>query len=83
MGEVILVYKILPESPEDFDKVKQSLEAFKPEKLEEEPIAFGLKAIKLTIIVPDASGAQEELEEKIRAIDGVKDFELLTFSRCL
>ncbi|RLJ08528.1 MAG: elongation factor 1-beta [Candidatus Aenigmatarchaeota archaeon] len=83
MGEVIVVFRIMPESPEDFDKVKAGLEKLEPERLEEEPIAFGLKAIKFTKIVPDAEGEIDRLEEEIKRIEGVKDLETVLVSRRL
>lgn len=83
MGKVICVYRIMPGAPEKFDDVKKSLEELKPERLEEEPIAFGLKALKFTKVIPDESGTQDELENKLEAIDGVENIETLTVSRSL
>lgn len=83
MGEVICVYRILPNSLENFDQVKKSLEELKPERIEEEPIAFGLKAIKFTKIIPDASGSQDELEKKLESIDGVDNIEAIMVSRSM
>lgn len=83
MGEVICVYRILPASPEKFDGMKKALEALKPDRIEEEPIAFGLKAIKFTKIIPDASGAQDELEKKLESTDGVDNVETVMVSRSM
>jgi elongation factor 1-beta len=83
MGDVIIVYKILPASPDKFDQVKAGLEKLKPQRLEEEPIGFGLSALKFTAIIPDAGGHQDELEEKIRSIDGVGEIEVLRASRSM
>ncbi len=83
MGEVICVYRIMPESPEAFESVKNSLEELKPDRLEEEPLAFGLKAIKFTKIIQDAPGALEELEEKINSIKGIGSVENIMTSRSL
>lgn len=83
MGKVICVYRIMPSAPEKFDNVKKSLEELKPERLEEEPIAFGLKALKFTKVIPDESGTQDELENKLESIDGVENIETLTVSRSL
>jgi elongation factor 1-beta len=83
MGDVILVYKILPAEPGKFDGLKAGLEKLNPKRLEEEPIGFGLKALKFTTMVPDEGGKQEELEEKIRSIDGVGEIELVHFSRSM
>ena len=51
MGDVIAVFRILPDAPDNFDKVKKQVEELKPVKFEEDPIAFGLKAIKATLDV--------------------------------
>jgi len=83
MGEVIIVLKVLPDDPASFAKVKKELEKLKPKRLEEEPIAFGLKALKFTTIIPDEGGKQDELEEKVRSIKGVGDVEVTHVSRCL
>lgn len=83
MGEVICVFRIMPESPERFEEIKKALEELKPERLEEEPIAFGLKALKFTKVIPDESGTQDELENKLESIDGIQSVETLTVSRSL
>jgi elongation factor 1-beta len=83
MGDVIAVFRILPDAPDSFDKVKQQVEAANPTKLEEEPIAFGLKAIKATFIIPDEGGKQDELENRLNAIDGTQSVETLQVSRSL
>jgi elongation factor 1-beta len=82
MGEVIVVYKIMPD-PEKFDSVKKGLQRLRPERVEEEPIAFGIKALKVTMAMPDSGGVQDEIEEKLRKIDGVNSMELVTFSRAI
>lgn len=83
MGDVILVYRILPKGPEALESLKKRLQELKPIKLEEEPIGFGLSAIKLTIMVPDEGGKQEELENKLRAIEELESFEVETFTRAM
>ena len=83
MGDVICVFRIMPSEPGKFDSVKKSLEELKPERLEEEPIAFGLKALKFTKVIPDGSGEMEKLENSLDSIDGVDNVETLTVSRSL
>ena len=83
MGDVILVYKVLPEEPSKFEAVKAGLEKIKHQRIEDEPIGFGVTAIKFTAMVPDEGGKQEELEEQIDAIEGVGEKELLHFSRSM
>ena len=81
MGEVILAMRVMPDDPGSLDKVKAGLEKLDPERLEEEPIGFGVTALKVTAIIPDAGGEQDAIEEKIRAIDGVGEVEVLQASR--
>lgn len=83
MGDVIAVFRILPDAPDSFEKVKEQIEDMKPAKFEEEPIAFGLKAIKATFIIPDEGGVMDELENKLNAVDGTESVETLTVSRSL
>ena len=83
MGSVIMVYKILPQEPGKLAQVKKALAKLKPQRLEEEPIGFGLSALIFTTMIPDAGGVQDELEDKIRAIEGVGEFEVLRASRSL
>ena len=83
MGDVIAVFRIMPDSPDSFGKVKSAVQAIKPAKLEEEPIAFGLKAIKAVFMIPDEGGKMDELENKLNAIDGTQSVETLQVSRSL
>ena len=85
MAEVIVTLKIMPESVEiDLDELEKKIkEKIKPEKIEREPIAFGLVALKLVKIVPDASGEMDKLEKELKEIDGVKEVEVIGITRSL
>jgi len=83
MGDVIVVFKIIPSDMGLFGKVRKGLEDLKPQRLEEEPVAFGLKALKFTKLVPDEEGKMDELEEKIKKIKGVQTCETVAISRSL
>jgi len=83
MGDVIVVFRITPESMEVFEKLKKELEKLKPQRLEEEPIAFGLKAWKFTKLVPDEEGELSKLEEKLMKIKGVQTVDTIEISRSL
>lgn len=83
MGSVIVVFRVLPENPADFDRVKKSIEALKPKRLDEDPIGFGLKAIKMTFIVPDAGNEVEKIESKLESIKGISSIETLNVSRSI
>lgn len=83
MGEVIIVLKIMPGDPAKLEQIKEGLEKLNPKRIEEEPIGFGVSAIKFTTIIPDAGGEQDKLEEEVRKIDGVGEIEVLQASRSL
>ena len=78
MAKVIVTLKIMPESPnsdliEIGKKVEEEIEKFggKVGKKEHEPIAFGLKAIKVYFTMDENIGSTEELEKNISKIKGV------------
>jgi elongation factor 1-beta len=75
MGNVAVAIKIMPESPEtDIEKIKSDISnKIKLQDSKIEPIAFGLKALKILVIVPDKETG--ELENKLRSIKGVSDVE--------
>lgn len=83
MGEVILVLRVLPESPEAVQGVKKALKALKPQRLEEEAIAFGMVALKFTIMIPDAGGEQDKMENRVGSIPGVSSVEVVQASRSM
>lgn len=83
MGSVIVLYRILPDSPDNFEAVKEALEGLKPDRLDDDPIAFSLKAIKFIKMIPDAPGAEEELEKTVMAIEHVETVETISVTRSL
>lgn len=83
MGSVIVVYKILPDGPEHFDAVKQAVEKLRPQRIEEEPIGFGVKALKMTIVIPEEGGKEEAIEKQLRDIPHVNSVETVAVSRSL
>ncbi|MEB3787972.1 MAG: elongation factor 1-beta [Desulfurococcales archaeon] len=83
MARVAVILKVYPNSIElDLGELKKRIEAALPEgyKIEgsgEEPIAFGLKALKLIISMPEEKeGGTEELESMIRGVDGIEEVEI-------
>ena len=83
MGTVIVVFRIMPDAPDNCDAVKAELEKLKPNRLEEEPLAFGLKYFKFTKLLPDAAGHVEELEEQLSKVKGVQSVENIMTSLSL
>lgn len=73
MGLVAISLKVMPESPDvDMEKLKANIAKvveIKDAKIE--PVAFGLKALKVLVIAKDIG--TEAIEAKIRAIPNVAD----------
>ena len=76
MGDVAISLKIMPESPDtDLEKVKEEISKkieIKDSKIE--PLAFGLKALKILIIVSDKGSGN--IENEIKSINGVSEVEV-------
>lgn len=83
MGDVILVLRVLPDSPGSIPKVRKGLKALKPQRLEEEPLAFGMVAFRFTIIIPDAGGEQDRMENRVSSVQGVGSVEVIQASRAM
>ncbi|MEB3861739.1 MAG: elongation factor 1-beta [Desulfurococcales archaeon] len=88
MARVAVILKVYPNSIDlDLGELKSRIESKLPEgyKIEgsgEEPIAFGLKALKLVITMPEETeGGTEALEALLRSVDGVEEVEIETVHR--
>lgn len=80
MGNVALILRVMPESPDvDLEKLKTQIRAKIPEvqDVREEPIGFGLKALKIAVVVSDAGGQSDTVEADITAIEGVERAEIV------
>lgn len=77
MGDVAVLLKILPTDVElDIEALKSKVvDDVKPlcevNKVELQEIGFGLKAIKLQVIVPDEEGRIDKVEQAISSVEGV------------
>jgi elongation factor 1-beta len=89
MGEVVATIKLMPESPEmDIAKVKTEIKSAIPEKtelhsIEEEPIAFGLVALNVMVVVDDGEGGTEEVEENLSKIEDIASVEVVDVRRLM
>ena len=87
MGEVVVQMKVLPEGIEvDLNKLQEQIKEALPEgvriyKVKEEPIAFGLKCLKVTVIMPEAAGGTDPVENAIASITEVQRVEVELVSR--
>ncbi len=86
MGSVVAIIRVMPESTDvDLEQLKKAIRINVPavQDIAEEPIAFGLKALKVAAIVGDDEGGTEPLELALAAVDGVASAETIDLNRML
>ncbi len=80
MGSVALIVKVMPESPEvDLQALKAAIIEKVPsvKDIKEDPIGFGLKALKVVVVVNDAGGESDSVEAAIQSLPGVERAEIV------
>ena len=91
MALVVVTLKVMPESV-DVDlkeleaKVKKEIIRYAGEgdmRIQIEPIAFGLKALKIIFVVDESKGGTDDLEKKISSLDGVNSVQVVDVRRAL
>ena len=90
MAKAIITFKIMPQSP-DVDlaaieaAAKQKIEAAqgKVGKIEQEPVAFGLKAVMVTCMRDEELGDTESLEKELSSIENVASVMVAGVGRAL
>ncbi|OYT62725.1 MAG: elongation factor 1-beta [Thermofilum sp. ex4484_15] len=88
VAKVAVLIRVFPESTEtSLEELTDRIRNVLPSEYEiasrgEEPIAFGLKALLLKILMPeDKEGGTSELEEVISKVEGVSQVEVIMVSR--
>jgi elongation factor 1-beta len=87
MPRLVLRAKILPTGTEiDLDNVAKNIgttlkDGITLSKYTKEPLAFGLYFINAEFFLDDKEGQMDSLENSVRSIEGVGEFEVLGVSR--
>ena len=88
MADVIITLRVMPSEEEKFEELKNEavkrIENLggKNIRFEEEPIAFGLKALKFVFILAEEKGT-EEVELTLSTIPGVSSTQIVDVRRAL
>ncbi|HJJ43514.1 MAG TPA: elongation factor 1-beta [Methanocorpusculum sp.] len=86
MGEVVVILKIMPESPEvDIVKLQAEIRATVSgiEDMKVEPIGFGLSSIKIAMVTEDDEGAGDKVEALFSKIPGIDRVEIESLNRLI
>ncbi|RLE41840.1 elongation factor 1-beta [Candidatus Woesearchaeota archaeon] len=90
MADVVVTLKVMPKGV-DVDlnalaeKVKEKVSAFGGEvgKVEEKPVAFGLKSLMIYFVMPEEKGSTEPLEKEIEMLDDVESVDVVDVRRAV
>lgn len=92
MAKVIVTVKLMPESPEvDLQKMRaeseKMIDSFTGEeaekRVEERPLAFGLKSLHITFVMEESQGSTESLENELARVGGVQSVDIVDVRRAI
>ena len=89
MGEVIGLIRVMPNEVLEDSQLEKMIEDIKeiikpPAKvgnIEIKPIAFGLKGLNVTVLVPDDAGGIDPIAEEITKVENVDSAEVTDVGR--
>ena len=89
MADVIVKLRVMPTGPDvNLDELHKTCDkkvlAFGAKfinSVNQEPIAFGLKALVITFVIDEQKSDMEKLENEIKAIEGVNSAEVVDVRR--
>jgi len=88
MGKIVIAFKIFPsESTVDLDLLKEKIrkelsDISSVQKFAEEPIAFGLSALIVNMVLPeDKEGILDETEKRLSSIEEVGQIQTIAVNR--
>ena len=87
MGKIVIAYKIFPsESSVDLNLLKEKItkklsDIASIQKFVEEPIAFGLSALVVNMVLPETEGILDEAEKKLTDMEEVGQIQTLGVNR--
>ena len=88
MAKVLASIKIFPSDPEkDLSELKTQIEKGLPKdvsvlRFQEEPIAFGLVALIVSLLMPEeVSGKMDEVEAGLKSTEGVSEIQVVSVTR--
>ena len=84
MGQVVGLIRVMPSEVIDDDKIEKMIEdikgVIKPPakigKIEVKNVAFGLKGVNVTVLVPDTAGGLDPVVEEIQKVENADTVEV-------
>ncbi len=87
MGKVAITFEFMHDGIEtDLNDIKDTIQSGISEmceihNTEEKPIAFGLKALLMNVIVEDEEGIMDKLEDTIGSVPGVQNAKVVSLTK--